>query len=92
MPACSVDDDARADLEKLAGVLGPRGCKTVLVTREGRLPALEVVNGEFPGLSGRVYATADHFWWSYAELIAPRDQVTTAARAIAVTLAVRGVS
>lgn len=92
MSSATVDDthrEQRADLELLAAELRPRGFKTVLVTRDGRLPGLEVVNGQRPGLSGRVYASADDYWWSTAEAIAPRDQPAEAAEAIARVLAVR---
>jgi hypothetical protein len=85
MPA-DTDHDTAA-LEKLAAELGPLGCKTILVTGDGRLPRLDVLNPHAPALSGRIYAQADHYWWSHAERIASRDQVSTAAQAIARTLA-----
>lgn len=81
--------DEQADLERLAAELKPHGCRTVLVTRDGRLPALDVVNAQHPGLCGRVYASADHYWWSYAESIAPRHQPAAAAEAITRALAIR---
>lgn len=82
--------DEQADLERLAAELKPHGCRTVLVTGEGRLPSLEVLNSRVPGLSGRVYASADDFWWGHAERIAPRDCIPAAAQAIASFLAPRG--
>jgi hypothetical protein len=51
-----------ADLEKLADELGPRGCKTILTARDGRLPHLDVLNPQAPALDGRIYASADHYW------------------------------
>ncbi|HEY3735794.1 MAG TPA: hypothetical protein VGL63_17965 [Streptosporangiaceae bacterium] len=76
-----------ADLEKLAGELGPRGCKTILTIRDGRLPHLDVLNPNVPTLDGRIYAQADHFWWSHAEPIALRTHIPAAADAIARALA-----
>jgi hypothetical protein len=85
--AAIITDDERADLEKLANELSPHGCKTVLVTGDSRAPTLDVLNGNYPSLRGRIYAQADHFWWSHAEPIAPRDHIPDAAQAIAHTLA-----
>jgi hypothetical protein len=90
MPAQSSHDTGtqaeQDDLERLATALGPHGCKTILVTRDGRLPYLDVLNAQAPALSGRIYASADHYWWSTAEPIAPRDQIPAAAQAITRTL------
>lgn len=72
-----------ADLERLAGELGPHGCKTVLVTRDGRMPHLDVIHPEAAALSVRVYAQADYFWYAWAEVITRREEPATAARAVA---------
>ena len=91
--AADADDDTRheqqTDLEKLAAELRPHGCKTILTASENRLPYLDVFNPQAPLLSGRIYASADNFWWSHAEPIASRDNIPAAARAITRTLATR---
>ena len=80
------DSDEVADLERLADGLGPCGCKTVLVTQDGSVPTLDIVNGREPSLSGRVQVSAGHFRWSGAEPIARRDQLPVAIEAIARTV------
>ena len=76
----------RADLEKLATELGPYGLKTVLVTREGRLPYLDVLNPLAATEVERIYSQGGSFWWPHAEIIAQCDQLTAAADAIASAL------
>jgi hypothetical protein len=78
----------QADLETLAGHLTTHSCKTVLVTRNGRLPHLDVVNTQAPALSERIYAQAGMFWWPWAQVIAPTTHPAAAARAIAQALAI----
>ncbi|HEY3732505.1 MAG TPA: hypothetical protein VGL63_01185 [Streptosporangiaceae bacterium] len=88
VPGDTTDADAEiTDLEKLATELGPRGCKTILTTRDGRIPQLDVLNPQAPALTCRIYAQADYFWWPHAEPIASRDDIHAAADAIARTLA-----
>ena len=72
----------QADLEALADELSTRGYKTVLVTGDGRLPCLDVLNPQAPALTERIYAQADSFWWPWAQVIASRDQPAAAAEAI----------
>lgn len=87
----TLDRDARiADLERLAAELGPRGCKTVLVTSDGGMPTLDVLNGEFPEVSGRVCASGGHFQWSGAGVIARRDEIPAAVQAISRAVLVSG--
>ena len=86
----SDDQDAQHDLEKLAAELGPRGFKTVLTARDGRLPCLDVLNPAAPVLTERIYAQADSFWWPWAQVIASRDHPAAAADAIARALRTGG--
>ncbi|HEY3733218.1 MAG TPA: hypothetical protein VGL63_04815 [Streptosporangiaceae bacterium] len=79
------------DLAKLATALAPLGCKTILTTRDGRPPHLDALNPA-AALSGRIYASASHFWWSHAGRIASRDQIPAAAQAIAAALAAPGLT
>jgi hypothetical protein len=76
----------QADLETLGAELSALGCKTVLTTGESRQPRLDVLNPLAPTLSRRIYAQADYFFWSSAEVIAPRTAIAAAsliARALA---------
>jgi hypothetical protein len=80
------------DLEKLAAELSSHGLKTILTTRDGRLPHLDALNPQATALTGRIYASADRYWWSHTEPIALRDQPRAAAQAIARALAAPGLS
>lgn len=78
----------QADLETLAAELGTHGCKTVLITRDGLLPHLDVVNADAPAITERVYSQAGMYWWPWAQVIAAREHPAAAARAIARALAI----
>jgi hypothetical protein len=91
-PASATDvREDRADLERLGNELGPLGCKTVLVSRDGRPPFLDVLHPAHLGkFAARVHAQADFFWWPTGRVIAARDRVGVAAAVIARSLGVAG--
>lgn len=75
-------------LEGLAAELGKRGLKARLVTPNGRVPRLHVVNPAMPRMTEDVYVgrTQDGlwwFWWPWAERIARGDELGEAAAIIA---------
>jgi hypothetical protein len=82
-PESVSSDTEQADLARLADALAPHGCKTVLVTREDKMPCLDVIHPDAGELSERVYAQADFFWYAWAEVITRRDEPAAAAQAIA---------
>jgi hypothetical protein len=58
-------------------------------------PRARVINREVPQLSEHIYAAADGdgvwwFWWSWADRLAPVDDVETAAFKVAYVLTPRG--
>jgi hypothetical protein len=76
-------------LEKLAAELGARRYTTKLQIPEGQRsarPALEVRNPLAP-ISETVYAGHGWYWWSWAERIAPAENASAAADAVARVLA-----
>jgi hypothetical protein len=72
-----------ADLAKLGTELTTMGYQAQVRTLAGRLPYLDVRNSRASALSEQVYAQGESYWWSWAERIAPRDQVATAAGILA---------
>ncbi len=75
-------------LEGLADELTKRGLQARLVTPNGRVPSLHVVNSASPRLAEDVYVgrTQDGlwwFWWPWAERIAHGDELARAAAIIA---------
>ena len=87
--------DAYLDrLERLAGALTALALRPRLVTPPGRVPSLHVVNPAAPALAEDVYAGQSQdgqwwFWWSWAERIAPGDDLTATATRIRHVLAAR---
>jgi hypothetical protein len=82
-------------LERLAEDLAARGLRARLVAPAGRVPSLHIVNPEATVLAEDVYAgpSADGawwYWWSWAERIAPADDLESAADQIGRVLAARG--
>jgi hypothetical protein len=77
--------------ERLAEELGRRGLHATLMAPAGRVPSLHVVNPTAARLAEDVYVGRSQdgmwwFWWPWAERIAPGDDVSQAATAIAKVL------
>lgn len=72
-------------LGRLAEELARRGLAVTLAPDSER-PVLEVVNPGVRLLSERVACEAEWFWWTWAERIAPVDDVRLAADSIAKVL------
>ena len=75
-------------LEGLAAELGKRGLQARLMTPNGRIPSLHVVNPLTPRLAEDVYVGRSQdglwwFWWPWAERIARDDELGGAAMIIA---------
>ena len=77
-------------LESLAGELGRRGYDTRLITPHGRPPSLTVRNPRARALAETVLAQSGWYWYSWAERIAPVDDVTGAAAIVARVLRAEG--
>jgi hypothetical protein len=74
-------------LEGLAAELGQRGLRARLVTPNGRVPSLHVVNPAAARLAEDVYVGRSQdglwwFWWPWAERIARGDEIGEAAAVI----------
>ena len=79
-------------LEKLADELSHRGLEAWLMAPPGRVPSLYVVNPGARALEENVFADRGKdgiwwFWWSWAERIAPADDLDQAASTIVRVLA-----
>lgn len=79
-------------LEKLADELTHRGFEAWLMAPPGRVPSLYVVNPGARALEENVFVGCGQdgiwrFWWSWAERIAPADDLDLAAATIARVLA-----
>ncbi len=85
MPALS-PSETQAALESLAAALDPPDYATTLVTGDGRVPHLTVASRHAAQLAEDVHVQDGWFWWSWAERIAPADNVTAAARKVAAVL------
>lgn len=83
MQATEMQTDETADLERLGTELTALGYHAQVRTLASRLPYLDVRNPRASVLSEQVYVQGGSYWWSWAERIAPRDQVTTAAEILA---------
>jgi hypothetical protein len=81
----AASDDIQA-LEKLAAELEARGFTAYLAVPAGRVPGLAVRNPHALALSEDVMAQAGWFWWSWADRIAPVDDIDGAAARIASVL------
>jgi hypothetical protein len=84
-----------ARLEGLADVLVRRGWRARVVTPQGRVPSVHVVNPLAGALAEDVYAGRGQdgrwwFWWSWAERIALSEDVEAAAASIERVLAANG--
>jgi hypothetical protein len=91
MPNASVPGTARSYLEPLAEALSKRGL-LVSVTRIGDGPSfVEVVNRDAAHLAESIFAAQTGgewwFWWSWAERIAPAQEIEFTAGRIAHVLA-----
>jgi len=91
MPNASIPGTARSYLEPLAEALGKRGF-LASVTRIGDGPSfVEVINRDAPDLAESIFAAQTGgewwFWWSWAERIAPAQEIESAAGRIAHVLA-----
>jgi hypothetical protein len=90
-PNASVPGTARSYLEPLAEALSQRGL-VARVTRIGDGPSfVEVVNPDVPDLTESIFAAQTGpewwFWWSWAERIAPAEEIESTAGRIAHVLA-----
>jgi hypothetical protein len=90
MQATDTQTTETADLEKLGAALTAMGYQAQVRTPAGRLPYLDVRNPQASVLSEQVYVQGESYWWSWAERIAPRDHVTTAAGILARVLRAAG--
>ncbi len=84
--------DGLARLEGLASRLTDRGLRARLMTPPGRVPSLHVVNPAVTSLAEDVYAGRAQdglwwFWWSWADQIAPGEDLEGAAAVISRVLA-----
>ena len=75
-------------LEGLATELTRRGLRTRVMSRQGRVPSLHVVNPRVSRLAEDVYVGRSQdgmwwFWWPWAERIASGDNAAQAADRIA---------
>jgi hypothetical protein len=86
-PVAETDADP-ADLEALGTELSALGCKTILITGEGRQACLHVLNPLAPAISKRIYAQADFFWWPPTQPIGPRTAIPATASVIARAISV----
>jgi hypothetical protein len=88
-------DAGHARLECLAEMLAQYGLRASLTASPASAPSLHVVNPEAPVLAEDVYAGRAKdgsywFWWSWAERIAPGEDLEGAAARIKKVLAARG--
>jgi hypothetical protein len=79
-------------LDGLAEVLATSGLSARLMAPAGRLPSLHAVNPAASALAEDIYAGPGQdgrwwFWWSWAQRIAPCDDLTGAALQIGRVLA-----
>ncbi len=84
--------DGLARLEGLASRLADRGLRARLIAPPGRVPSLHVVNPVVTSLAEDVYAGRAEdglwwFWWSWADQIAPSEDLDGAAAVISRVLA-----
>ena len=75
--------DDLSDLERLGAELTSRGYITAVQASAGQLPHLAVTNPRASVLTEKVYVQGTSFWWSWAERIAAREDVTGAADLLA---------
>ncbi|MVZ99527.1 hypothetical protein F8568_003865 [Actinomadura sp. LD22] len=78
-------------LEELGDELAKRGLRVRLTLPRGQSPSLHVMNPDASALTENILAErgADGwwYWWSWAERIAPADDVAAAADRVALVLA-----
>ena len=79
---------AIARLDKLAEELGNSGLDAWLMDPPGRVPSVYITNPRARALEENVYADQGKdglwwFWWSWAERIAPADDLTASVAKIA---------
>jgi hypothetical protein len=91
----STEQEGSAYLEGLAETLAGLGMRTRLMTPQGRIPSLHVVNPDATALAEDIYAGRGKdgtwwFWWSWAERIAVSEDLATAATLISRVLAAGG--
>ena len=79
-----------AELEQLAAELDGRTYAVSLITGQGRRPALHISNRDACQLAEYVYSDGDHFWWGWAQRIAPVSDLAAAATAIDRVLSLLG--
>lgn len=94
LPASPAWKAGLARLEQLGDHLAACGLRARVVTPPGRLPSLHVVNPAAAALAEDVYAGRGPdgiwcYWWSWAEPIAPGDDLPGAAARIRRVLAHR---
>jgi hypothetical protein len=81
--------DTRAEgvaaLEQLAAELDP-GTFAAAIVGDGQVPCLRIINRRAPQLTEDVYAGRGFYWYSWAERLAPVDDVPRAVARIAKVL------
>jgi hypothetical protein len=75
--------DDISDLGRLGTELAARGYRTAVQTPAARLPYLAVTNPDASVLAEKVYVQGASYWWSWAEPITGRDDVSGAADVLA---------
>jgi hypothetical protein len=88
----STEQEGSAYLEGLAETLTRLGMRTRLMTPQGRIPSLHVVNPDATALAEDIYAGRGKdgtwwFWWSWAERIGMSEDLDGVAGRIARVLA-----
>jgi hypothetical protein len=83
MQTTDTQTEELADLERLGTELAARGYRTVVQTSAGQLPHLAVTNPRASVLAEKVYVQGASYWWSWAERITGREDVTGAADTLA---------
>jgi hypothetical protein len=75
--------DDISDLGRLGTELTARGYRTVVQAPAAQLPYLAVTNPDASVLTEKVYVQGASYWWSWAEPITGRHDVTGAANVLA---------
>jgi hypothetical protein len=75
--------DDISDLGRLGTELTARGYRAAVQTPAAQLPYLAVTNPDASVLTEKVYVQGGSYWWSWAEPITSRDDVTGAANVLA---------
>lgn len=74
------------ELERLSDLLRVKGFKTDLITPPNKRPYLHVRNPRAGALAENIVVAAGWYWYSWAERIAPINEVASAAEQISTVL------